>query len=142
MQKLVPYLTFNGDCRQALEFYETTIGGSIKLIQTFGEAPTTSLPPEASHYVMHSVFEGEGIMLMASDAMPSQTVAPGSQISLALQMDSVAEIDATFARLSEGGNVTVPLENTFWNARFGMLDDRFGISWMLNCQLDEEKPAS
>lgn len=131
MKTLEPYLFFNGQCRQALEFYRDCLGGEITQLQTFDEAPGET-PAGAEGRVMHACFQSEGIQLMASDGMPDQKIESGGQITLNLNFDDHEEQAHVFNTLSDEGKVDMPLQDTLWGARFGMLTDRYGIHWMLN----------
>lgn len=133
MKNLNVYLTFSGNCREALHFYKESLKGEIASLQTFGQAPV-SVTDEYKDRVMHAEFKADGVYFMASDGMPGQPVEAGYNISMSLNTDNEKEQEDIFNRLSEGGRVTMPLQDTFWGARFGMLRDRFGIQWMLNCE--------
>jgi PhnB protein len=127
----VPYLSFNGNARQALEFYKEVFEGEITGIQTFGEADFPT-PPEADNLVMHARFEKGNLTLMASDSFPGQTVEIGGNVSLMLEMESEEQVDTLYARLSENGKVLMELQDTFWGARYGSVQDFFGVKWDLN----------
>ncbi|WP_128546899.1 VOC family protein [Larkinella soli] len=128
------YLTFNGDCEQAMNFYSQALNGTIQYMQRFGESPM-EIPETAKNRVMHAVLSFGDNVLMASDSMPDFPVQPGTHCSLSLNLTSGDEIERVFGAISEGGNVTMPLEDTFWGARFGMCTDRFGVNWMFNYDL-------
>ncbi len=132
MKNLSVYLHFSGDCREALEFYKEALGGEIKSIQTYGEANMAKEEAQQDK-ILHAEFQAEDIFLMAADGMHGQTVSNGNNISLSINLNSEEEQSKIFNKLAEGGQVTMPLEDTFWGARFGMLTDRFGTNWMLNC---------
>ena len=130
-----PYLNFNGNAAQAIDLYVAALGATVTFIQRFKEIPGGEFTGEDGERVMHATLRiGDG-ELMVSDAMPGHIVGPGTNITVTLQYADTSVVDAQFARLAEGGTVTMPLENTFWNARFGTLVDRFGISWMFNAEL-------
>lgn len=129
------YLNFNGTASDAIALYEQALGAKVMFIQRFGETPEVPAPEEMANRVMHATLSIGTSSLMISDAMPDQTVQPGSNTHVCVQYDDVADVDAHFAAMSEGARVVMPLENTFWGARFGMLVDRFGISWMFNAEL-------
>jgi PhnB protein len=130
MANLSTYLTFNGNCRDAMTFYHQCLGGEITL-QTFGEAPMDS-PPGSENLVMHASITSGDMVLMASDGMPGTPVTQGTNFSININCDSQEQQDAYWSKLTAGGQITMPLDNTFWGARFGMLVDKFGIAWMLN----------
>lgn len=130
-----PYLTFNGNAAEALDFYVGALGATVVVKQPFKDMPGSDFTGADGERIMHATLQlGEG-QLMLSDAMPGQEVGPGTNTSITLQYADTSIVDAHFAALAEGGQVTMPLENTFWNARFGVLVDRFGISWMFNAEL-------
>jgi PhnB protein len=133
MEPIIPYLNFNGDAAEALNFYAAAFDGKIAFQQTFGDSPMAAeIPAEAKNKIMHATFQAGDLTLMVSDCMPGQEVKPGSNTSLSLNFSSVDAIEKTFAALSAGATITMPLQDTFWGARFGMLTDRFGINWMFN----------
>ena len=131
MRSLNVYLTFPGNCEEALNFYKECLDGEILNLQRFGESPMET-PDADKQRVMHAEFKADGIYLMASDSMPDQPTQPGSIIQLSINLDNAAEQKQLFNRLAAGGTVTFPLQETFWGAEFGMLIDKFGIHWMLN----------
>lgn len=129
MKALVTYLLFNGNCGQAMRHYQAVLGGDLHQM-TYGEANQGS--PETADRVMHAKLTAGVATLMASDAPPDRPVQGGDNFSLSLDCASADEQDRLFAALGEGGEVTMPLQDTFWGARFGMFRDRFGVGWMLN----------
>ena len=130
MKDITPYLTFNGTCRQAMTFYKDILGGDLELMD-FASSPM-EVPDEAKNYIMHAILTSNGVTLMASDTMPNQPVTNGNSVSLSINCQSTDEINHLFNSLSDGGEITMPLEDTFWGARFGMLTDKFGTCWMFN----------
>jgi PhnB protein len=130
MKDITPYLTFNGNCRQAMTFYKDILGGDLELMD-FASSPM-EVPDEAKNYIMHAILTTNSFTLMASDTMPNQAVTNGNSVSLSINCQSVDEINHLFNSLSDGGEITMPLEDTFWGARFGMLTDKFGTCWMFN----------
>jgi PhnB protein len=131
MTRLTPYLHYAGDCAEAFRFYERALGGKINMMSTYGEAPADSHPPGPDHYVMHAELEIDGALLHGSDA-PPQWAKPFGGVTIALQYDDVDRGEAAYAALAEGGQATMPMAETFWAHRFGMLVDRFGVPWMVN----------
>lgn len=133
MKQLNVYLSFpDGKCRDALHFYEKALGGEISSLKTFGSA-NQSPKPELDDYVMHAEFKADDIFLMACDAMPHHKSTPGTNVTLSINLDDKKEQTRIFDALAEGGVVQMALQKTFWGARFGMLTDKYGISWMTNC---------
>jgi len=131
MEAIVPYLNFNGNAAEALSFYSKAFDGKVLFQQTFGESPVDS-PADFKGKIMHATFEAGDLKFMVSDCGPGQTVHGGTNMSLSLNFKTVESIDKTFAALSDGASVTMPLQDTFWGAKFGMLTDRFGVNWMFN----------
>ena len=129
MTQLNPYLRFNGNCREAMTFYQSCLGGELT-IQTVGESPAAGqMPPSMQDNVMQSVLAKEGFVLMASDMVGPKGVKNGDAISLATMGSSKAEIEPIFAKLSAGANVLHPLFEEYFGT-FGDLVDKFGIGWM------------
>lgn len=134
MVQLNPYLTFDGNCRQAMEFYQKALGGEL-FIQTVGESPMAKETPKEFHgQIMHAKLESKGMVLMASDNMMHDKFMPGNNVALSLNCDSDEEIKRLFAALSQRGKVEMMLADQFWGATYGMLTDLFGVRWMLNFQ--------
>jgi PhnB protein len=132
--QLNPYLTFNGDCEAAFKFYEQTLGGKIEKMITHGGTPMeTQVPADWLNKIMHARLEVGDEALMGSDAPPDRYQRPRG-ITVSLQTNDPAEAERIFSALAEGGTVNMPLQETFWAIRFGMLVDRYGIPWMVNCE--------
>jgi PhnB protein len=135
--KINPYLIFNGDCRDAFTFYAKSLNGQIELMMTFGESPAREqVPPNCLDLVMHTRLLVGDQAIMGSDTTPERPVNGMSGCSISLNVDNVAEAERVFGALADGGSIQMPLEATFWAARFGMLVDRFGVAWMVNCEKD------
>jgi len=131
--QLTPYLSFDGNAKQALEFYKEVLGGEIIGIQTFGEADYPT-PPEADNRVMHAKLSKGDISLMFSDTFPGQSVVVGTNITLTLEPESDEEIQSLYDALRKGGKALTELEDTFWGAKYARVQDQFGIIWELNYQ--------
>ena len=128
-----PYLSFKGDCEAAFKFYEQTLGCQRGAIFRYGGTPLAGdVPADWSEKVMHGSLTAGGLELMGGDVAPDRYEAPKG-FSLSLHIKSTADAERIFHELSRDGRVVVPLEKTFWAARFGMVVDRFGIPWMINC---------
>jgi PhnB protein len=138
MEAIVPYLNFNGDAAQALAMYEKAFDGKIVFQQTFGESPMES-PPGFKDKIMHATFQAGGLTFMVSDCPPGMEVKGGTNLSLSLNFKTVEDIEKRFKALSEGATITMPLQDTFWGARFGMLTDKFGVNWMFNYDYPKEE---
>jgi PhnB protein len=131
--QIVCYLNFNGDCEAAFQFYEKCLGGKITGIFRYADMPPGADVPEGwSSKVMHATLVAGAAELMGADSPPTRYSKPQG-VSVALQLEGAAEAEQIFHALSEGARITMPLAETFWAERFGMLVDRFGIPWMINC---------
>ncbi len=131
------YLMFDGNCREAVEFYKDCLGAELS-VSNF----TDEQAPGAAGRVMHARLASGGGLLMASDCAPGRgPIGVGENVRLAIECDGVEELDRVFAALSSGGTVTMPVQDMFWGARFGMLKDRYGVHWMLNHDLPKEQRA-
>ncbi|MDW0117047.1 VOC family protein [Sporosarcina thermotolerans] len=129
------YLTFNGNCRQAAEFYAEVFNTEKPQIMTFGEAPKDpnySLPEEAKDLVLHTRLDINGSNVMFSDTFPGSHFVQGNNVSLAFVSNDMEEIKRVFGRLKEGGKVAMDLQETFWSKSYGSLRDQFGIEWQLS----------
>jgi PhnB protein len=134
MKGFNPYFFFSGNCRDALNFYKDCFGGEITGLQTYGDTQMPS-SPEQKNQVIHATFKSGSIYFMASDSMPGQPNNAGNNITLNIDFENTSEQAKVFEKLSAGGRVQMPLQDTFWGARYGMLTDKFGINWMMNCEL-------
>ena len=133
--QLNPYLTFNGQCETAFKFYEKCLGGKIEAMMAHTGTPAEAhVPPEWREKIMHARLNVNGEVLMGSDAPPDHYKEPKG-FSVSLQFKDIKEAERVFHALAESGRVGMPLQQTFWAARFGTLVDRFGIPWMINCEL-------
>ena len=138
IRKLNPYLNYDGNAAKAIALYEKVLGAKTEGLQKFGDMPGGKPDPATKDRVMHAVLHiGEGIV-MISDGMPGQPPVIGNNVWITLDFDDEADMAKKFDGLSAGGKITMPLQDTFWGARFGMLVDPFGIPWMFNCN---KKPA-
>lgn len=131
MKTLSPYLTFAGNCCQAMEFYQSCFGGELHIMPFAGTTVAEQVPAELRQGVLHAQLTTGTQVLMASDQGAAGPVTPGNAVALSLDCSSEAEINTLFARLSEGGTVVDPLADMFWG-RFGSVTDRFGMHWLLN----------
>ncbi|WP_210588796.1 VOC family protein [Streptomyces sp. GESEQ-35] len=128
--RLNPYLSFDGDARQALEFYKEVFGGTLT-VNTYGEFGQGDAPN--ADKIMHGMLETpSGFTLMGADSPPGMPVTPGTNFSVSLSGDDDAELRGYWEKLSEGGSVSVPFEKQMWGDVFGMCADRFGIPWMVD----------
>jgi len=139
MLTINPYLNFKGNCLEAFEFYRSVFGGDFPYVGRFKDMPTDSdhpLPEHLKEKIMHmSLPVGDKSVLMGSDALEEfgQKVGFDGNVELMISAGDRAEVDAIWAKLSEGATITMPLEVAFWGDYFGALTDKFGVKWMLNC---------
>ena len=131
------YINFDGNCREAFEFYRSVFGGEFAVMETFrGGPPDMNLPEDEMDNIMHVSFPIGSSVLMGSD-VPSTFGGPhkqGNNFSLSVNLESREESDAIFAKLSDGGAVTMPMADMFWGAYFGSCTDKFGINWQVHCE--------
>ncbi len=132
--QLNPYLLFNGRCEEAFKFYAQCLGGKVEsMIPHAGTPAEEHTPPEWRNKILHASLRVGAELLMGSDAPPDRYEEPKG-FSVSLQMKNPAEAERIFHALAENGAVRMPIQQTFWAARFGMLVDRFGVPWMINCE--------
>ena len=138
--KLHPHLNFNGQCAAAFEFYEQHLGAKRLFSLTYGASPMAGeFPAEYAGKIMHATLEVGGTLVLGSDSPPG-FYQPPNGFCVALSMEEPAEAERVFNVLAENGQVNMPLQQTFWAVRFGMLIDQFGIPRMINC--GDPSPAS
>lgn len=130
MKRLKPYLMFSGNCGEALHFYKECLNGEIVFMHTFAESPV-NVPDEHKQKIFNSEFRVDDVHFMASDSIPPYEITIGNNFALFINFSDFDELEKIYAKLSNGGNVIMPLEN-----KFGMLVDKFGIQWMLNGRAD------
>ena len=136
---LVTYLGFDGQCEAAFKHYEQALRGKILMMMRMADAPTgTPLPADAANRIMHARLQVGDRLLMGGDT-PSQHFSKPQGFCANIMVDDTAEAERIFRALGEGGNVTMPIAETFWARRFGMLTDKFGIPWMVNCEKDMDQ---
>ncbi len=133
MPELSTHLVFNGNCAEAMRFYERTLGGKLQTLMTFGESPIADqLPPGNAGRILHATLIFDGGVLMAADVSISQPYPGMHGFSVSLGCSTVDEAKRLYDTLAKGGKVTMPLQKTFWAEAFAMLTDRFGTPWMIN----------
>ena len=132
MTQLNAYLHFNGQCREALTFYKDCLGGEL-ILQKVSESPMAAqMPSEAGANILHGALTRNGtLLIMGSDMMGSQ-VKPGNTVALCLSCSSDQEINDFFTKLSAGGQIRMPLHQSFWGATYGELTDKYGMTWMFS----------
>lgn len=130
---LRPYLTFSGNCREAMEFYAECLGGELTSVMTFAGSPMADgLPQGDKDRIMHCELKLPCGVIFASDTMPGKQVEVGVSMSVSMSFDSAEEARSGFDQLAEGGGVVMPFDLTFWGEHFGMVRDRYGFQWMFS----------
>ncbi len=127
---LFPYLNFNGNCAEAMKFYQSALGGELTT-QTFGESgmPTT---PEDKDKIVHATLKNDTLSFMASDGNVEHPVTMGNNINMSIAGTDEKKLTEYFNKLAEGGKINMPLAKQFWGDIFGELTDQFGVNWMVN----------
>jgi PhnB protein len=132
--KLITYLTFGGQCEEALNFYKNAFGGEILYLSRMGDSPM-EIEEKLKNKIMHARFQfGENVLYM-SDTFDPSSLKLGNNVSLSIDSPDPVKLEELFKKLSEGGTVIMPLEATYWAVKFGMCKDKFGINWLMNCEL-------
>lgn len=127
------YLAFEGNCKEAMEFYQSILGGELEFM-TFEGSPM-DVPEDYKDKIMHSTLNFGSGLFMASDMQPDQAVVKGNTVSLSLTLDEEGKARETFEKLAVGGLVMMPFDKTFWGEYFGMCKDKYGFDWMVGCAL-------
>lgn len=133
--RLNPHLAFDGRCKEAFKFYERSLGGKILTMLSYGETPMADqAPPEWRSKILHATLTIDGnVALYGADALPGQYRAPAG-FHVAIGTQDPERTKRIFQELSEGGTVQMPLQKTFWAVLFGVVLDRYGVSWEINCE--------
>lgn len=132
MTHIIPYLTFNGTCREAMHFYRDCLGGELS-VQTIGDSPLAhKMPAGMKEAILHASLTRGGLVIMGSDMVSEQGLSRGNGVSLMLHCSSEGEILDCYEKLAQDGQKTHPLEITFWGALFGNLTDKYGNHWLLH----------
>lgn len=138
--RFIPYLSFDGRCREAFEFYAETLGGEIRDMISHGETPVGEhVSPEWQDKIINAYLVVDGAELMGADTPPEMGQVTPVGFSVSIQIDDEARATRIFNAFAEGGTVMMPLEATFWARKFGMVTDRYGTPWMINCgQIEQD----
>ncbi len=130
--QIYSYLTFNGNCREAMNFYRDCLGGDL-FLQTLGDSPLSNhMPKRMKNCILHASLKKETFVLQGSDMAPHTGLVRGNSVSLSLNCNSEQELERLHLKLSTGGKAAHPIENTFWGGLFGDLTDKYGNHWLLN----------
>jgi PhnB protein len=127
-----PYIAFRGDCSEAIDFYKQAVDAELLYAQKYSESPMAEMAPNDG--IMHATLKIGGSHLMVCDDFHTEGLAPGGNISLAIGLDDVDKAHKIFDNLADGGKITMPLDKTFWAEAFGMVTDKYGVNWMINCE--------
>ncbi len=142
INSLNPYLNFDGTAAEAIAHYERTLDARTEMVMRFGDVKEMPVAPEHANRVMHATLQVGGGKIMISDGPPGSFVTAGDTTQVALHFSGdLDDMARKFTALAEGGQVTMPLTDTFWGARFGTLIDRFGIYWMFNGELPKDEKS-
>ncbi|MFS0907077.1 VOC family protein [Priestia aryabhattai] len=139
---IYPYLVMNGNGQEAVKFYENALDAKVIGVQTFGEMPENPefpTPIEAKNRVMNAHLKVGDTDLMLSDTFPGQPYQIGSQVTVAITIDSVEKSKEVFEKLKEGGQVGMPLQETFWSPSYGQVTDKFGVTWQISTQVADNR---
>ena len=137
--QIKPYLSFKGDCEAAFRFYEQCLGGRLGAIFRYAGSPMAAqVPADWDDKIMHGNLTVGGQVLQGGDVVPERYEEPRG-FSLSIEIDNIADAERIFQELAGGGKVVMPLEKTFWAARFGIVVDRFGIPWLVNCEVPAQQ---
>ena len=131
-----PYITFDGTCEEALRFYKSCFGGEILYLQYYRDAPGENATNQLGEKVMHSEFKSGPVHFMACDVSTGAADLQGNRISFYINFADPLQQKRTFQKLAEKGKIQVQLEQTLWQSLFGMVTDRYGVQWMLNCDIN------
>lgn len=140
MNGVHPYIAFKGNCREAIDFYKKALRAEEVYVHTYGDSPMPDMG--APDQIMHCTIKvGDTHIMMCDDPRSDAVLSPGC-ISLAVGIDDANRARTVFVALAEDGTITMPIEKTFWAEAFGMLTDKFGINWMVNCEARREDDKS
>ena len=137
MFHLVPYLHFNGEAEEVLNFYKDAFGGEVIMLNRYGDSPM-QVNEDWKNKIIHSRLKFGDNLIMISDSHNGQLASKEGNIQLSVEVDDEKKIEEVFNKLAEGGKVTMPLAKQFWGATFGMLQDKFGVNWMFNHEEKED----
>ena len=141
MEGIKPYISFKGNCEEAINFYKEKLGAEVLFIGRYGDSPMAGKSPDDK--IMHcSILVGDSVIMACDNVFEGQNpTTVGNNISLALGTKDVASAEKAFEEMSDGATIVMPIQETFWAERFGMLTDKFGINWMFNCDKTESDHA-
>jgi PhnB protein len=144
MEGIKPYISFKGNCKEAMDFYKDKLGAEVLFSETYGNSPMADKAPGQEDKIMHTSIKIGDSVIMACDNVfdEKNPTVVGNNISLALGSSDVAHAEKVFDAMSDGATIVMPMQETFWAERFGMLTDKFGINWMFNCDKPHQTDKS
>ena len=131
--KLTPYLHFAGQAEEVLNFYASALGGEVVMLSRYGDSPMP-IDEDYKQKIIHARLLFGDNMIMISDSFKGKEVHTNGNIQLSVEATDKAQLETVFSKMAEGGKITMPLQQQFWGATFGMLEDKFGVSWMFNLE--------
>jgi len=135
--KLIPYVILNGNAREAIGFYEKALGGQVLFSQSFGDMPASPdypLPPEAKERIAHATMQIGDSQLMFSDTFPGQPHQIGTHVTICITTDDKDQARRAYDALKDGGEIKMPLQETFWSPAYGIVVDKFGVTFQISCE--------
>jgi PhnB protein len=138
--KLTPYIHFAGNAEEALNFYKEALGGEITMLSRYGDSPMAS-DEDYKQKIIHARLLFGDNLVMVSDTFKGNTVHTNGNIQLSIEMQDKGQMEIIFSKMAAGGKITMPLQDQYWGATFGMLEDRFGVSWMFNHEHASNTPV-
>ncbi len=134
MSKINPFIRFNDEkCKEAMNFYKECLGGELEFMTAKGTPMEKDMPADKLDLIMHSTLKKDDWVIIGSDMMRDKAIV-GDNVGVSFECESEEEIQTVFNKLAEGGEIFMPLEDMFWGATFGVVTDKYGVEWMLNCQ--------
>ena len=135
MIQINAYITFDGNCREAMNFYQSIFGGQLNFMHVAGSPIEAQCPASMKDAILHStLMEGNNLILMGSDMIGPGGYVRGNNVTLSINCLTEGDINNLYEKLSEGGEILDPLKRQFWGALFAVVVDKFGIKWMMNCE--------
>jgi len=134
MTQINAYLTFDGNCREAMLFYKDCFGGELHLQTVAGSPMEKHMPPATAQRILHASLTTEDLVLMGTEMIGREGFAPGNNVALCISCATDTDARTYFSRLAAGGRITCELADSFWGGMFGAVTDRFGIQWMVNAE--------
>lgn len=138
MTTLNPYINFNGNCREAMTFYQHCLGGVLSLQTVEGSAIEDMCPASMKDMILHSTLLNGAVFIMGSDMVGPGGFTKGNSIAISINCSSEKEINTLYKRFAEGGKILDPLKTQFWGGMFGVVSDKFGVRWMFNYNKNEQ----